>query len=158
MFTYLKNSSHQRCKRFQRCVHYRGESNPTRSKFSIPKHCEFRSLVMTVLLKMLSFGSALDLSLLPRAQKFLTNMDSKYNYSTNSKSLIISLFKSLDPLRRYDSKDIILQLPGDLTIFEIDWLAVFDPQTNENCGWVIIPDGLNVPPSLIQIVVSLFIF
>ena len=61
---------------------------------------------------------------------------------------------SLDKLRAYKEEDITLQLPGDLTIFEIDWFSIFDLDTNENFGSVIIPDGLNVPPSLIEIVVS----
>lgn len=62
---------------------------------------------------------------------------------------------SLDKLRAYKEEDITLQLPGDLTIFEIDWFSIFDLDTNENFGSVIIPDGLNVPPSLIEIVVSI---
>lgn len=46
-------------------------------------------------------------------------------------------------------------MPGDLIIFNIDWFSVYDMETNENLGSVIIPDGLNVPPSLVKIIVSL---
>lgn len=57
----------------------------------------------------------------------------------------------LDALRKYEGDTITLELPGDMTIFSIDWLAVYDVQTNENFGSVLIPDGLNVPPSLVRI-------
>lgn len=60
-------------------------------------------------------------------------------------------FSSMDSLRSYNNEDIILELPGDKTIFNIDWLSVFDMKTKSNYGSVIIPDGLNVPPSLIKI-------
>jgi hypothetical protein len=64
---------------------------------------------------------------------------------------------SLDPLRAYNKEDIILQLPGEWTIFEIDWFSIFDVDSKENYGSVIIPDSLNVPPSLIKIVVCITI-
>lgn len=51
--------------------------------------------------------------------------------------------------------DVILQMPGDKTIFDIDWLSIFDVESKQNFGSVIIPDALNVPPSLVQIVVRL---
>lgn len=38
-----------------------------------------------------------------------------------------------------------------MNIFEIDWISIFDLETNENFGSLIISDGLNVPPSLIKI-------
>jgi hypothetical protein len=60
---------------------------------------------------------------------------------------------SLDPLRAYSKEDIILQLPGEWNIFEIDWFSIYDVDSKENYGSVIIPDGLNVPPSLIKVVV-----
>lgn len=59
--------------------------------------------------------------------------------------------RSLDPIRRYDHQTINLTLPGDLTVFDIDWLAVFDLDRNEHFGYVLITDGLNVPPSLAAI-------
>lgn len=58
----------------------------------------------------------------------------------------------MDSLRAYNNEDIILELPGDMTVFNIDWLSVFDVKTKSNYGSVIIPDGLNVPPSLIKII------
>ncbi|XP_071557241.1 protein Skeletor, isoforms B/C-like [Temnothorax nylanderi] len=57
----------------------------------------------------------------------------------------------MDSLRSYNNEDIVLELPGDKTIFNIDWLSVYDMKTKSNYGSVIIPDGLNVPPSLIKI-------
>jgi hypothetical protein len=47
-------------------------------------------------------------------------------------------------------------LPGDLTVFDIDWFSVFNVATGENFGSIIIPDNLNVPPSLLKILVSKF--
>lgn len=61
---------------------------------------------------------------------------------------------SLDPIRKYDGETISLELPGDMTISEIDWISVYDLETNKNFGSVLIPNGLNVPPSLIQIQVT----
>lgn len=61
---------------------------------------------------------------------------------------------SLDPLRKYEEETITLILPGDMTIFEINWISIFDLETNENFGSVLITDGLNVPPSLIKIQVN----
>lgn len=42
-------------------------------------------------------------------------------------------------------------MPGDMTIFGIDWISIYDLETNENFGSVLITDGLNVPPSLTKI-------
>ncbi|XP_019868942.2 protein Skeletor, isoforms B/C [Aethina tumida] len=58
----------------------------------------------------------------------------------------------LDPLREYKNETIIIELPGDLTIFEIDWLSIFDLANNDNLGSILIPEALNVPPSLIKII------
>ncbi|XP_077288132.1 cytochrome and DOMON domain-containing protein knickkopf [Arctopsyche grandis] len=57
----------------------------------------------------------------------------------------------LDPIRAYNKETITLELPGDITIFNIAWLSVFDLETKENYGSILIPDGLNVPPSLIKV-------
>lgn len=57
----------------------------------------------------------------------------------------------LDPLRKYDGDSITLELPGDMTIFDISWISIFDLQSNENFGSILISDGLNVPPSLTKI-------
>lgn len=65
--------------------------------------------------------------------------------------VILEIVPSLDPLRKYEGETVTLELPGDMTIFNIDWLAIFDLDTNTNYGSVLIPDGLNVPPSLIKI-------
>lgn len=59
----------------------------------------------------------------------------------------------MDPLREYKNETIIIELPGDLTIFEIDWLSIFDLANNDNLGSILIPEALNVPPSLIKIIV-----
>ena len=61
---------------------------------------------------------------------------------------------SLEPLRLYSKETITLELPGELTIFDIDWLSVYNLETKENYGSVIVPDNPNVPPSLVKISVS----
>lgn len=48
-----------------------------------------------------------------------------------------------------------MELPGDITIFDIDWFSIYDVESRENYGSVIVPSGLNVPPSLVKIIVSL---
>lgn len=60
----------------------------------------------------------------------------------------------LDSLRKYDGDTVTLELPGDMSIFEIDWISIFDLETNENFGSVLITDGLNVPPSLTKVQVN----
>ena len=61
---------------------------------------------------------------------------------------------SVNPLRRYDKEDVLVTLPGEMTIFDIKWLAVWNVDEKQGYGWAIIPDGLNIPPSLVEIIVS----
>ena len=53
-------------------------------------------------------------------------------------------------LRGYQGEDIEIQLPGDLTVHDIDWLSVWCISFRENFGHVIVPRGLDVPPALGQ--------
>ncbi|XP_046668764.1 protein Skeletor, isoforms B/C [Homalodisca vitripennis] len=57
---------------------------------------------------------------------------------------------SLEPLRGYQGEDIEIQLPGNLTVYDIDWLAVWCVQYRHNFGHVNIPKDLDVPPALGQ--------
>ncbi|PNF16538.1 hypothetical protein B7P43_G07206 [Cryptotermes secundus] len=57
---------------------------------------------------------------------------------------------SLDPLRGYQGEDIEIQLPGNLTVYDIDWLAVWCVQYRHNFGHVLIPKDLDVPPAMGQ--------
>jgi len=57
----------------------------------------------------------------------------------------------LAPLGKYEEQDVILQLPGAKTIFQIDWLAVYNTETKTSLGHVIVPEQLNVPPSLVSV-------
>nr|XP_008197570.1 PREDICTED: protein Skeletor, isoforms B/C isoform X2 [Tribolium castaneum] len=61
---------------------------------------------------------------------------------------------SLDPLRGYQGEDIEIQLPGSITVYDIDWLAVWCVQYRHNFGHVIIPKDLDVPPALGQTKIS----
>lgn len=67
-----------------------------------------------------------------------------------------NFFISLDPLRVYTEDTITLELPGDLTIFDIDWFSVYDIASKQNLGSVIVPDDPNVPPSLGKIIVNIY--
>ncbi|XP_055697831.1 protein Skeletor, isoforms B/C isoform X2 [Phlebotomus papatasi] len=57
---------------------------------------------------------------------------------------------SLEPLRGYQGEDIEIQLPGNLTVYDIDWLAVWCVEYRHNFGHVYIPTDLDVPPALGQ--------
>ncbi|KAM8703020.1 hypothetical protein ACLKA7_005376 [Drosophila subpalustris] len=57
---------------------------------------------------------------------------------------------SLEPLRGYQGEDIEIQLPGSLTVYDIDWLAVWCVEYRHNFGHVFIPKDLDVPPALGQ--------
>lgn len=61
---------------------------------------------------------------------------------------------SLDPLRGYQGEDIEIVLPGSLTVYDIDWLAVWCVQYRHNFGHVMIPKDLDVPPALGQTKIS----
>ncbi|XP_044755456.1 protein Skeletor, isoforms B/C isoform X3 [Coccinella septempunctata] len=58
------------------------------------------------------------------------------------------------PLRRYDRKTIVLTLPGDLTVFEIGHFGVWCEAFTVDFGHILIPQNLNVPPSLKMLGVS----
>ncbi|XP_055587341.1 protein Skeletor, isoforms B/C isoform X2 [Uranotaenia lowii] len=57
---------------------------------------------------------------------------------------------SLEPLRGYQGEDIEIQLPGNLTMYDIDWLAVWCVEYRHNFGHVYIPKDLDIPPALGQ--------
>ncbi|CAB0035781.1 unnamed protein product [Trichogramma brassicae] len=56
----------------------------------------------------------------------------------------------LDPIRAYKGVDVVIVLPGDLTISKINWLSIYDVKSKTNYGYVSIPEKLSVPPSLIK--------
>ncbi|CAG0919956.1 unnamed protein product [Notodromas monacha] len=56
----------------------------------------------------------------------------------------------LTKLRRYTGEDVVLLLPGEINVFEIDWVAVYDFAANKSLGSVVVPSRLNVPPSLLE--------
>ncbi|KAG1654628.1 Protein Skeletor, isoforms B/C [Nymphon striatum] len=60
----------------------------------------------------------------------------------------------LNPLHTYNGKDIELEMPGNLTVFRIKWLAVWNVDEEKNYGSINIPDGLNIPPSLVKVIKS----
>ncbi|KAK3853682.1 hypothetical protein Pcinc_039788, partial [Petrolisthes cinctipes] len=58
----------------------------------------------------------------------------------------------MTPLKSYRKKHVMLQLPGDLTVFTVDWLSLYDVKEDRTLGSIIIPEELNVPPSLVSVV------
>nr|XP_022918431.1 protein Skeletor, isoforms B/C isoform X1 [Onthophagus taurus] len=62
--------------------------------------------------------------------------------------------KSLEPLRAYQGEDIEIQLPGSLTVYDIDWFCIWCIQYTQNFGHVMIPKDLDVPPALNQTKIS----
>ncbi|XP_065078550.1 protein Skeletor, isoforms B/C isoform X1 [Ochlerotatus camptorhynchus] len=57
---------------------------------------------------------------------------------------------SLDRLRGYHGEDIEIQLPGNLTVYDIDWLAIWCIEYRQNFGHVHIPKNLDIPPAMGQ--------
>ncbi|XP_048486593.1 protein Skeletor, isoforms B/C isoform X3 [Plutella xylostella] len=57
---------------------------------------------------------------------------------------------SLHPLRGYQGEDIEIQLPERLTVYAVDWLAVWCVEYRHNFGHVMLPKDLDVPPALGQ--------
>lgn len=55
---------------------------------------------------------------------------------------------SLEKLKGYQGKDIVLRLPDDLTVFDIGWLSLYCLTAKENFGHVNIPKSLNVPADI----------
>lgn len=73
-------------------------------------------------------------------------------YITTSK--VPNELGSLEPLRAYQGEDIEIQLPGSLTVYDIDWLSVWSATYHHNFGHVYIPKDLDVPPALGQTKIS----
>jgi len=65
-------------------------------------------------------------------------------------NIVVGSMDSMNILRGYQGEDIEIQLPGDLTMRDIDWLAVWCITFRENFGHVMIPKDLDVPPALGQ--------
>ena len=59
-------------------------------------------------------------------------------------------FGKLDPLKGYQGQDIEIQLPENITVYDIDWLAMWCVTYHHNFGHVLIPKDLDVPPALGQ--------
>lgn len=107
-----------------------------------------------------SFGPVWVHNRLVAAARYPTKWDSKcllrkYDINLllllNTYKTIFYILCSLDPIRKYEKETITLELPGDKTIFDIDWISIYDLADNENFGHVLIADNLNVPPSLVKI-------
>lgn len=58
----------------------------------------------------------------------------------------------LQALRRYNREDVVLQLPGVVSIADIRWFSIYDKKRRRDFGHVIVPEHINVPPSLSEII------
>ncbi|XP_068625732.1 protein Skeletor, isoforms B/C [Battus philenor] len=56
----------------------------------------------------------------------------------------------LEPLRAYTGEDLRLELPGGRTVFEVNWVALWDAGTRTALASVLVPDALNVPPAALR--------
>ena len=63
-----------------------------------------------------------------------------------------------EPLRRYYNEDVKISLPGDTTVADIRWFSVYDMDHQRDLGHVIVPEGINVPPSLSSVIEVGFTF
>lgn len=64
--------------------------------------------------------------------------------------ILVYSVDSTAPLRGYQGEDIEIVLPGNLTVYDINWLAVWCVEYRHNFGHVLIPKDLDVPPALGQ--------
>ncbi|TRY81057.1 hypothetical protein TCAL_09448 [Tigriopus californicus] len=55
---------------------------------------------------------------------------------------------SNEPLKKYGKKTLVVVLPSDITVFDIDWLSIWCVAFFVDFGSIRIPKDLNVPPSL----------
>lgn len=55
---------------------------------------------------------------------------------------------SLQKLRGYQGEDIELRLPDDLTVFDIDWFALYCIKFTQNFGHIMLKVDLNIPADL----------
>ncbi|XP_049880614.1 protein Skeletor, isoforms B/C [Pectinophora gossypiella] len=54
----------------------------------------------------------------------------------------------LESIRAYAGEDVRLELPGDLTVFQVNWIAIYDVKNKQALGWALLPEAANVPPAL----------
>ncbi|XP_072933137.1 protein Skeletor, isoforms B/C isoform X2 [Epargyreus clarus] len=57
----------------------------------------------------------------------------------------------LEPIRAYNGEDVQLVLPGGKTVFDADWIALWDAGSRAALASVLVPDALNVPPGVMKI-------
>ena len=102
----------------------------------------------------LSSGLVLVRSQILVGRGYRTNWDSKWdNRLRHLKQNNFSPLFSLEPLGAYKDDLVVLELPGNLTVFDINHLAIWDLEAKENLGSVIIPEELNIPPSATEVIV-----
>lgn len=61
----------------------------------------------------------------------------------------------MGPLRAYRGEDVTLYLPGNMTVFDIEWFSIYDTRYKENFGSISIRGELNVPLARVRVIVSI---
>lgn len=55
-------------------------------------------------------------------------------------------------MTQYDGDDIVLELPGKKSFFDVNWFSIYNVRENRNYGSILIPGGLNIPPALVSVI------
>ncbi|PRD32306.1 UNVERIFIED_CONTAM: Skeletor [Trichonephila clavipes] len=55
---------------------------------------------------------------------------------------------SLEKLHGYNGENITLELPGDLTVFDVDWFGLYCIRYEQNFGHVYFPEQANIPANI----------
>ncbi|OQV24598.1 Protein Skeletor, isoforms D/E [Hypsibius exemplaris] len=66
----------------------------------------------------------------------------------SSQGTIVPFQNSYTKLPPINGQTFTLTLPANFNVMNVNWLAVWSRQLNLNLGYVMIPGGLNVPPTL----------
>ena len=81
--------------------------------------------------------------IIPNERGYIETLGKNEIKSPNNKSTNESFLPGV-----YQNEDIVLEMPGESTVFDIDWLCVWSKNRQQNLGSVIIPNGLNIPPMI----------
>ncbi|GBP44131.1 hypothetical protein EVAR_81452_1 [Eumeta japonica] len=56
----------------------------------------------------------------------------------------------LEPLHVYKGTDVRLELPGTSTVFNVQWISIWDAVRRESLATLLLQDTLNLPPALVS--------
>ena len=88
---------------------------------------------------------------------FMVGINQPINNNNNNRLRIPNELGYLEPLNNYYNETIILELPGDLNFFQIEWISIWNHLNNHSIASILIPkldddssnnNLLNIPPSI----------